>query len=237
MLNFKTIIVADGEIPAPQFWPSFNQAQLICTDGAALKLQRLGVIPNIIIGDLDTLLSHYPSTTLLQLQFPSSQIIKIDNQDTTDFEKSLIYSTKHLSFPVLCLGIFGQALDHSLHNLCLFSNYSLRKNISLPANTVLNSINIMWLHEFSGTIQWGFLLPPKCCITTKPNQTISFFPMPEATLSSQGLKWELRNKHLSQNGFNSVRNKTADTTLMIDTNGLCFAILTQSDTPHIQVLA
>lgn len=226
MIKFRTIIIADGEIPDRTHWPSFHQAQLICTDGAALTLQRMGIEPHFIIGDLDTLLSKYHFISHLKGQFPNTKIVNVQHQDTTDFEKAINYTITHLEPPILCLGMLGRAFDHSLHNLCLFADYASKSPTPL---------DWLWLHEHDGIRQWGFILPKKCIIGTKTNQIISFFPMPEATLTSTGLKWELNNTRLSQVQGHSVRNKTINSTLTLNTKGLCFAILTQSCPPHIQV--
>lgn len=238
MNNFNTIIIADGEIPSPDYWGSYSYKQLICTDGAAVALQNFKINPTIILGDLDTLLSHFKTETQIQTEFPQAKIIKTHDQDTTDFEKSLLFSQNHSDYPILFLGIFGKAIDHSLHNLCLFSQFSSEANnrtaiINGTAKPVLPPM--VWLNEFNGVTQWGFLLPTYCCIYTKIAQTVSFFPMPKAELSSIGLHWELSNTKLSQQNKHSVRNKASQNRLYLHTKGLCFVILTQKHCPIVEL--
>ncbi|MCS5708568.1 thiamine diphosphokinase [Candidatus Berkiella cookevillensis] len=240
MNNFNTIIIADGEIPSPTYWGSYSYKQLICTDGAAVVLKNFEINPTIILGDLDTLLSHFKTEAQIQAEFPRAKLIRKQDQDTTDFEKSLLFAQNKNDYPILFLGIFGKAIDHSLHNLCLFSQFSSE---AINRTAITNGTAkieaapppMVWLNEFKGTTQWGFMLPPNCCIHTEIDQTISFFPMPEAELSSTGLYWELSNTKLSQQNKHSVRNKASKNRLYLHTKGLCFVILTQKRCPIVEL--
>lgn len=239
MNNFNTIIIADGEIPPPIYWDFYSYKQLICTDGAAVVLQRFKINPNIILGDLDTLLSQFKTESQIQKQFPQAKLIRERDQNTTDFEKSLLFARNEADYPILFLGIFGKAIDHSLHNLCLFSQFSqsilnTTNRTAINTNLVAQVPPMVWLNEFKGTTQWGFMLPEHCCIHTEIGQTISFFPMAEAELSSQGLSWELSKTKLSQQNNHSVRNKASKNRLYLHTKGLCFVILTQKRCPIVE---
>lgn len=238
MNNFNTIIIADGEIPSPTYWASYSYKQLICTDGAAVALQNFKINPTIILGDLDTLLSHFKTEAQIQAEFPHAKLIRTQDQDTTDFEKSLLFAQNQSDYPILFLGIFGKAIDHSLHNLCLFSQFSseaINRTATMNGTAKATPPPMVWLNEFNGISQWGFMLPPYCCIYTEIGQTVSFFPMPEAKLSSTGLHWELSNTKLSQQNKHSVRNKASQNRLYLHTKGLCFVILTQKHCPIVEL--
>lgn len=246
MMHFKTLIIADGEIPNHQDWSSIQYEQLICTDGAAVALKQMGVMPDIIIGDLDSLLLSYKTSSNIQKAFPPSKIVQQTEQDTTDFEKGLLYATQHLSPPFLCLGIFGNAIDHTLYNLCLFAKYcgislsAIDAHGNEPHGTAIPtpepSYPMFFLNMDETATQWGFMLPPKCRIYTEANRLISFFPMPTASITSEGLHWELKQSQLSQQGAISVRNRSAAPVIRLETLGQCFVILTQSTCPKIEVI-
>ena len=227
MTDFKTILVADGVIANPKHWTNFSYTKLICTDGAALLLQQIGQLPGVIIGDFDKLLQSYSSLTLIQLQFPHAELHQHTEQNSTDFEKSLIYASQKTNFPVLCLGLFGQALDHSLHNLSLFAQYAQKAG---------RLTDWIWLNEEKDSAQWGFLLPPACALKTQPGQTISFYPFHEAKITTEGLKWELKGTTLTQKGPHSVRNLTLKDKVVLRTEGVCFVIVTAPTCPALQLI-
>lgn len=227
MINFQTILTADGDIPPKSFWEICSYEYLICTDGAADVLRHLGQQPNIIIGDLDTLINRYGSLESIKKTFPKAKIIQKIQQDSTDFEKAINYATTNLSGSLLCLGLFGKAIDHTLHNLSAFCKI-------VPPIFATNKLpSISWAHQFGDTRQWGFVLPQQCSIYTEPNQLISFHPMPEATLSSDGLKWELNDSLLHLSGGASVRNRTQKKRITLRTKGICLAILSQAQCPVV----
>ena len=92
-LNFtqKTldcILILQGKAPDPEIFRLFPDTFLIATDGAANGLIELGIIPHIIIGDLDSF-----DSTLLP-ENANSQIIQIVDQEKNDFEKALDYRAK-----------------------------------------------------------------------------------------------------------------------------------------------
>jgi len=108
---YKSIIALNGDIPSGLDLPS--HIPIIAADGAADQLKSMGMAPNVIIGDLDS------------IQFPSgmSQMIHIQNQDQCDFEKALLYCQNHDLSPSLIIGVGGGELDHTLNNVMLLSRY------------------------------------------------------------------------------------------------------------------
>ena len=78
---------------------------IVATDGAADWLARHGVMPDIVIGDMDSI------GDLAAWQASTAEVRVIAEQDTTDFEKCL-YS---LSAPFFIgLGFLGGRMDHTL---------------------------------------------------------------------------------------------------------------------------
>ncbi len=80
-----------------------NHFPLIAADSGANTAVDMGVMPDYIIGDFDSITD--------QSQFPPDRLIHIAEQDSTDLEKTL----SCLSAP-LCLGFgfLGRRFDHSL---------------------------------------------------------------------------------------------------------------------------
>lgn len=92
---------------------------LIGADGGGDAIGAVGLTPDAIIGDLDSLSDreHWHQRT---------RVIEIAEQDTTDFEKAL-YST---SAPVtLALGVTGKRLDHTLAALSAVLHYAPQRHL------------------------------------------------------------------------------------------------------------
>lgn len=221
---YDALIIVNGEIPRQEFLQKLQYQTIICTDGAANSLQSFGFAPDIIIGDMDSI-SKTPSnatSTEIQSQFPTSTIIQITDQDSTDFQKALDYAVQHNLRNILCIGTFGKAADHSIYNLCLLYRYHNP-----------NKLRITLLHYYDDTPQWIFVLPPSLSIEAPVGSILSFFPLHEATLSTQGLQWEIENTLISQLGTPSVRNKTRAPVVQIQCKGPCLCLISTQTTPII----
>ncbi len=105
--RFSTAVILVGASPValePILAKLPDGLPLIAADGGASKLLDLGRVPNMIIGDMDSLIS--PDT------LPSSvKIIHLSGQDDTDFEKCLARIEAPL---IIGLGFLEARFDHSL---------------------------------------------------------------------------------------------------------------------------
>lgn len=219
---FSAIIVLDGDIPSPQYWQHLEHQTLICTDGAAKKLAELNIQPNIIIGDMDSIMESPMSDKekAIRQAFPTSKIIIQLDQNTTDFEKALQYTNDNGIRKVLCLGMLGRSADHILHNLALFNRYGF-------------TLKLIGLHVFENQLQWIMPLKDKMTISTQPGMVFSLFPLSPCVLSSKGLKWELHEKMLSSHGHSSIRNQTVAPFVQLHCQGDCLGFLISSQMPQI----
>ncbi len=219
---YDALIVMGGDIAPLSFWHQISYQTLICTENAALVLRDLNIMPNVIMGDLDSLPEQPPSVALqsLQASFPEAVVHYIEDQNTTDFEKALQFAVAHKFKNILCLGVLGNSADHGIYNLFLTQRYS-------------RFFSLLLMHTVKQSCQWIFSLPPECHIYTKKGEIISFFPFSQATLTSQGLKWELNHTLLSQEtGDMSVRNITLQEKIYLQTKGSCLCFLTSLSPPH-----
>jgi thiamine pyrophosphokinase len=76
--NNKCIILANGKAPAKSVLTFLNKkgySILICADGGANSARKLNVLPNYIVGDLDSI-----SKDTLKYYSGKSNIIKIKRQ-------------------------------------------------------------------------------------------------------------------------------------------------------------
>jgi thiamine pyrophosphokinase len=152
---------------------------VIALDGAANPLMDMGIEPSIVIGDLDSIKPEYLAV-LKTLHKP--------DQNYSDFQKGMHYLKEHNLLPAIILGINGGHLDHILHNV----------NIFLDTESVCYAPPLVCY----GLKRAGrFKLP----IHTK----ISLMGIPNAMVTTEGLKWELNSSILQFPGVNSTFNRTA----------------------------
>lgn len=179
MKQYKTLICLNGELPSNL---SFYEGKfIIAADGAADKLNILGIVADVIIGDFDSIKIS---------NFPKSKRIQIIDQNKTDFVKCLDYAKSLSLESVLVTGIAGGFLDHILNNI----------NISL-----LNKCDF-----YAPPIYGRFYEHPvdDVEIKIKPNTKISLMGIPNAVLTTEGLKWELKEKKITFPGENSCLNRS-----------------------------
>lgn len=96
-------------------------SHLVGADGGADEIVAAGLVPEAIIGDFDSLAN--PDEWLGR-----TRLMRIDEQDTTDFEKAL-YST-HAPVTV-ALGMTGRRFDHTLAALDAVTRYARDRVIIL----------------------------------------------------------------------------------------------------------
>ncbi|MGE3320533.1 MAG: thiamine diphosphokinase [Candidatus Berkiella sp.] len=210
---FDILLVANGHIPSQNDWHDLQYTFLICTDGAADTLLQYKLIPNVIIGDFDSLANA-------KERFPQSQLVKIDDQNTTDFEKALQYCIKFPNKKIVCLGALGGFADHGIHNLSLMVQYHPKLDLCFLNPTPYGS-------------EWIFVLKAKTRIYTPKNSLISFFPFPEATLTAPTLEWPLDRTHITQIGKHAVRNRTTQELTEVECEGKCVCFVNSPAYPAL----
>jgi thiamine pyrophosphokinase len=96
-------------------------ARLVGADSGGDAIRAAGLIPDAIVGDFDSLADagSWDART---------RLIRIAEQDSTDFEKAL-YST--VAPVTIALGMSGQRLDHTLAALDAMARYGADRHIIL----------------------------------------------------------------------------------------------------------
>lgn len=123
----SALIICNGEPPARRLARKLaTRADLIvAADGGANAARRLGVRPDVIIGDMDSI----SKTT--RWFFSSSTFILVKRQDNTDLEKALDYLQDQRIKNVTIFGATGGRIDFTLGNLAVLWNYTRSMNITM----------------------------------------------------------------------------------------------------------
>lgn len=94
-----------------------SEDYLICADGALARLRELELVPDLVVGDMDS-----ASASLVdQAAAQGVEILRVPaEKDFTDTEMALREAVGRGYAQVLVLGAWGGRIDHSLGNLLLF---------------------------------------------------------------------------------------------------------------------
>ncbi|MDR0799546.1 MAG: thiamine diphosphokinase [Dysgonamonadaceae bacterium] len=116
--NFQTVILADGSFPKHPVPLSFLRSgrPVVCCDGAIKNLLAVGLEPDYIIGDLDSISSE------LKKRF-ASILHHNPDQETNDLTKAVHFCLKNQWTKITILGATGKREDHTLGNLSLLTEY------------------------------------------------------------------------------------------------------------------
>ena len=125
----SAVLIANGEVSKIQYVKSIidNNNLFISIDAKLENLEKLGIKPNLILGDLDTAsIENLDSNT---------KVIKLHDQSKTDFEKSIDYCVSQGIRNLYILGATGgERNDHNLVNILIAQKYSDTLNIEMISN-------------------------------------------------------------------------------------------------------
>jgi len=170
----KCIILANGKPPKKKIITFFRKKgfeKLICADGGANSALKMKLVPDLIIGDLDSI-----SSEAMKEFKSSSKIIQLKRQNDTDVEKCLKYAIKNNFNEALLAGVTGNRLDHTFCNLGIILKFFSQIDLSLIAE---NS----HLKSYKG----------KPNLKSYIGETISLYGFDKKTkITSSGLKYSLK---------------------------------------------
>jgi len=181
----KSILCLNGEIPSADFFMRKPELPLIAADGAGHALINMGIIPDLIVGDLDSIdRSVVPTHT---------EIICITEQNSTDFEKCLRIIEARNLFPCLVYGATGKESDHALYNFKIMADYALRHTI------------IFHDSAYKAKEKYGVFVSDHLVGSLKIGAKLSLLAFAPAIVSTKGLAWDLDQMTLSPH-VSSTRN-------------------------------
>lgn len=185
----KAVIFCGGEMDTDTVWPGVlpDDALVICADGGIRHAERLGVVPDVVIGDRDSSERPYPDT-VLHFEYPPEK-------DATDTNLCLDYAMEHGCGDILLLGGLGGRLDHEFSHYSLLL-YCLQKGVRAR---LVNGRNEIWMENRPFTLQ------------RTEKRYVSFFPYggPVEDFSVRGLKYETEHMTLDCGRVQASSNEFA----------------------------
>ena len=192
----RVLIVANGE------WPgSFNLQherttydQLVALDGAANRLLELNLIPDVIVGDLDSI----TTSVLNQCESSGVHIVRIPSQEKSDISKGLQWVQQEQ--PNAKIDVIGVEIGRYDHHLAA---YSALFECQSSATILLNG----WTAKRVDSNPTTFQVKPDAIISL-----IAFGSVQGVTL--EGCQYPLQNASLTT-GTQGVSNKAIESEIVV----------------------
>ena len=109
----RALIIANGDPPKKQRLELLLKRVgiVICADGGANTALKMGITPDVIVGDLDSI--HAEAL----VKFRKVPIHEDRDDQTTDLEKAIAWAVESKYDHLTVVGASGKRLDHSVGNL------------------------------------------------------------------------------------------------------------------------
>jgi len=172
----RALILANGEPPKKSLLHSLvRQAQLlVCADGGANTALKLGLKPDAIVGDMDSI---HTETLSKFHHIPQHAII---DANSTDLEKAIVWTIKQKYEHITVAGAAGKRLDHTVGNLGVLAKFY--------PDAVITFVDNLGELMFVGR-ELTFEAPL--------HSTVSLIPLTKCEgITTQGLEFALENESL-----------------------------------------
>lgn len=172
------LIIANGEACSLELLNQLLEWNplVVVLDSAIERVLELGIKVDVLIGDFDR---NFDYNFYKDSQFPI-EIIKIDDQDTSDVDKAINYLINRKIPAANIVWATGKRMDHTMTNITNLAKYN-------------DTIKLVLLDDYS-----KIYVLPKNFVKWYPKQTIlSLVPVGTVEgISTKNLKYELQNDSL-----------------------------------------
>ena len=209
------LIVVNGDNEDKGWLQSrLNEASyVVVADGGMRHLYEIGVIPDIVIGDMDSISAEIESWLD---ENDVEQMLFSAEKDETDLELAIRYALTHYDGPIRIAGATGGRVDHTLANIMLLATPTVE----------VRDVRIITPH------QELFIIRDEVLIEGKQGDQLSLIPLNQAVFiaSTIGLKWPLKNEILHFGSARGVSNiVTSHSARIVVEKGIIVAILTDKN--------
>ncbi|MBN1896095.1 MAG: thiamine diphosphokinase [Candidatus Aenigmarchaeota archaeon] len=198
----KILIVANGCIKNTEWYKPMIEGcgKVIAADGGADNCIKLGIIPDYIIGDMDSI------TAEAKKKFSASKIIEDKDQDKTDLQLAIRLAESLRPENITVIGATGERLDHTIGNVLSLADSESDIMIIDENNEVYSVNDSIEIHGRKGDI-------------------VSVIAVSEVSgLAYEGLRWELKNKDVHSGWMGVCNEMNGDSAKISVTSGKIIVI-------------
>jgi thiamine pyrophosphokinase len=206
----KSIIFANGE-----FCQTANEINIadddlvIAADGGGGHCQTLGIIPDVLIGDLDStskdLIQEWLNAGVLVIRRPAQK-------DQTDLELALLHAQAEGASEIIVYGAVGGRLDMTFGNLLLLAHPEL----TCPIRLICSGEEVQVLRPGESLVLKG-----------EPGDIVSLLSLQpgESSITTKGLEYPLNNENLGFGFTRGVSNLLATNKAVIQLESGLLAVI------------
>ena len=183
----RVIVIAGGTIGTPAFYKSIIQPtdRVICADSGYLNAAKIGIVPDLVIGDFDS-----SQRSDVQDGVPV-RVLPVE-KDRTDLHECLVTAIEEGATEIVVFGARGSRLDHSMAAISLL-RLGLDKGVAIRLVDECNEV---------------FLVDKEVEIPHKEGYKLSLLPMtPVKGLSTEGLYYALQGAEMDWGNPYGVSNE------------------------------
>ncbi len=199
-MSERAVIFVNGHLPdlEPARRLIHTGDTLIAADGGTRHILALGLLPSVVIGDLDSLTTEdrrrLEESDIEIRQYPG-------DKDDTDLALALQYAFESRYREILIVAALGGRLDQSLANLALLTDPSLAE------------INV----RLDDGIEEAFFVRTQADVQGRPGDTVSLIPWGSEAegVKTEGLRWPLRGETLCPDKTRGISNEMLGETAIV----------------------
>lgn len=198
---FEAVICLNGRLLDREFFERVlsKKILLIAADGSYHTLKRIGVNPDFVVGDMDSV-GDSVDLSMTQMHADSDQY-------STDFEKVLFFLRSKGISKILVLGMNGGEIDHVINNTNTFLRYS-------------DQFDMCFYDEPDfGESKIGVAVNGKIDLDVGVGKNISLFSFDEGKICTKGMTWEVSGESFNVMKASAARNRSKERNVSVSTTG------------------
>lgn len=195
MIKLKALLILNGNIKDLNLLYKLGKESdfILCADGGANYAMKASLMPDMIIGDLDSI-SKNALKTIEENRIPIEKFpVK---KDKTDAELAIDYIIKQGYKDLTIVGALGDRMDHTVGNILLLNKLN-ENNIS---GKIIDMDNII------------YLVDKDLKLDKEKNTFISLIPVTNngVVITSKGLEYELSKRNISFGSTLGISNSVRE---------------------------
>ncbi len=204
----RIIIFANGNLPNLEKARTLLRPDdfILCADGGTRHALALGLTPNVIVGDMDSLPENFQPST-----FDGELILFPKDKNETDLELAINHALTLNPDQILILAALGGRMDQALANITLLSDLRL------------STFDI----RIADGVEELFFCRDQVKIEGRSGDIVSLIPWQgEVTgVFTENLRWHLHHETLYPDKTRGISNEmTSDTATVSITSGLLLVV-------------